>query len=178
MERGTSMNIRRERPGFTLIELLVVIAIIGVLIALLLPAVQQAREAARRIQCTNNLKQIALASHNYHDANGVFPPVRKGCCWGTWNIFLLPYIEQTAAFNAWNTAGNNVVGPDGTHRYFGVVNQTVANMNISAYLCPSDSGTNSANPIARTVAGVQYICRFRNYVANMGNTNIGQMNFP
>src|SRR5512142_416688 len=99
--------------GFTLIELLVVIAIIAVLIALLLPAVQSAREAARRAQCVNNLKQIGLAVHNYHDANLTFPPARKGCCWGTWNIFILPYVEQTSGFNAWNSYGNNLLGPDG-----------------------------------------------------------------
>jgi prepilin-type N-terminal cleavage/methylation domain-containing protein/prepilin-type processing-associated H-X9-DG protein len=164
----------RHRRGFTLIELLVVIAIIAVLIALLLPAVQSAREAARRAQCTNNLKQIGLAVHNYHDANLVFPPARKGCCWGTWNIFILPQLEQAAAYNAWNSYGNNVNGPDGSHRYFGSVNWTVANMSISAYLCPSDFGTNPNNPVTNAV----YKCQFRNYVVNLGNTNVGQMNFP
>ena len=99
----------RSRRGFTLIELLVVIAIIAVLIGLLLPAVQAAREAARRAQCVNNLKQVALAVHNYHDTVGTFPPARKGCCWGTWQVFLLPFIEQSAAFNSFNSVGNNAV---------------------------------------------------------------------
>ena len=87
------MKYAQRRLGFTLIELLVVIAIIAVLIALLLPAVQSAREAARRAQCTNNLKQIGLAMHNYHDQQGTLPPGVKGCCWGTWLVFVLPYIE-------------------------------------------------------------------------------------
>ena len=88
-----------RKTAFTLIELLVVIAIIAVLIALLLPAVQMAREAARRAQCRNNLKQIALALHNYHDSNNKFPPgfsfnKYKQGEENFWTMYILPYIEQ------------------------------------------------------------------------------------
>src|SRR5438552_12717201 len=103
MLHATSMR----RTAFTLIELLVVIAIIGVLIAILLPAVQKVREAANRLRCENNLKQIALACHNYHDANGWFP-VASDMGLGTfsnsqlsyssdyigWMVTLMPYLEQ------------------------------------------------------------------------------------
>lgn len=93
------MKSEERRRGFTLVELLVVITIIGILIALLLPAVQAAREAARRMQCGNNLKQIGLATHNYHSVYSTLPPaiVRiVGQLYCPINTILLPYIEQEA----------------------------------------------------------------------------------
>ena len=155
--------------GFTLVELLVVIAIIGILIALLLPAVQAAREAARRMQCTNNLKQITLALHNYHDACNSFPAVGGHggvnsvvSYWVSIFVRLLPYIEQTARADLFNSA------TVGSYPYSGMWTATTeegCRGPLSAFLCPSD-GTqfNFAND-GRVGA--------TNYVVSYGDSNIG-----
>jgi prepilin-type N-terminal cleavage/methylation domain-containing protein/prepilin-type processing-associated H-X9-DG protein len=141
----------RVRRGFTLIELLVVIAIIGVLIALLLPAVQAAREAARRSQCVNNLKQIGLAFHNYIQANSDTMPPQNCDCGPMFsqNARLLPYLEQTPIFNSINFYlpprwdGNSSSGncPPGVMPAFGEglpYQATAITRQIQVFLCPSD----------------------------------------
>jgi prepilin-type N-terminal cleavage/methylation domain-containing protein/prepilin-type processing-associated H-X9-DG protein len=128
----------RTRRGFTLIELLVVISIIAVLIALLLPAVQDAREAARRAQCVNNLKQMGIALHNYVETNGVFPASDLQpdyCCTTpettTWTISILPNLEQGPLFNSYNTLLPNE----------DPANTTLRLAKLSAYICPTDVNT-------------------------------------
>ncbi len=151
--KNLSVNLRGEAGlakfvGFTLVELLVVIAIIGVLIALLLPAVQAAREAARRSDCTSRMRQIALASHNYHDTNDCFPAGAVKAtltgggttaitnCRSVWGIALLPYLEQNMLYENYV----HTLDPYSTSIWGGLSmsNQQIVQTYIPTYVCPSD----------------------------------------
>ncbi|MGN6133351.1 MAG: DUF1559 family PulG-like putative transporter [Aureliella sp.] len=172
----------RRAQAFTLVELLVVIAIIGILVGLLLPAVQAAREAARRMQCSNNVKQLALASHNYHDATKSFPVCffdnagtsltspRDGRQ-TSWMIGILPYIEQTALYNQIDprfglTNDPRSIGP--TNPPTVPSNAWVATQKVPAFKCPSDHSpdvlnarsdtTGNSNAIAFALTSYKGVC--------------------
>lgn len=149
-----------SRSGFTLLELLVVIAIIAILVALLLPAVQQAREAARRTWCRNNLKEIGLAIHNFEGTYKSLPPgavfrqaggIRRGSMF----VYLMPYLEQSAVYDAYNLKMTDIEGttfPSG---------ELVASTTIPGLLCPSDSHPEKYNNLAA-----------HNYAASRGPTEV------
>jgi prepilin-type N-terminal cleavage/methylation domain-containing protein/prepilin-type processing-associated H-X9-DG protein len=124
------------RPAFTLVELLVVIAIIGVLVALLLPAVQAAREASRRTKCVNNLKQWTLAMHNFHDSQGKLPFAAKQPPRTSWPPQLWPYVEQQAAYSVYRF-------DLGFHEAPNTIQNThtgITSLKVPTYYCPSDGG--------------------------------------
>ena len=151
----------KRRAAFTLIELLIVIAIIGILIAMLLPAVNSVRESARRMQCKNNLKQIGLALQLYHAQFEKFPAATT---WGTnywdgsrihWNVAILPFLEESSAYESIDRTAGGVLGVWELTK-----NQTLKEVGVPGYQCPSDGqggthknlmlGTDTGEPIFTT----------------------------
>jgi prepilin-type N-terminal cleavage/methylation domain-containing protein len=152
------MVMRSRTRGFTLIEVLVVIAILGMLVALLLPAIQKVREAANRMKCQSNLRQAAVAMHTYHHDHGKLPPSFVGCCWGTWVVKTLPYLEQDSLARLYEDWGVTT-----GRRYSHEPNRSmVCSKRLAVLTCPSDA--------RQTVNGMTS----HNYAINLGNTSTYQ----
>jgi prepilin-type N-terminal cleavage/methylation domain-containing protein len=173
VDRGGDKAMKKRRRGFTLVELLVVIAIIGILVALLLPAIQAARESARRSQCLNHLKQWGTAFHLYHDAKKRLPIGSRGpgtvdplAQRQTWVMYLWPYVEETA-LDSQNILSRNFYEPPGT-----IVNTMdgLVGRYVTIYYCPSDIGVDQTSGT--------YQRRRGNYVVNWGNSLYGQVVEP
>jgi prepilin-type N-terminal cleavage/methylation domain-containing protein/prepilin-type processing-associated H-X9-DG protein len=155
----------RRNAGFTLIELLVVIAIIAILIALLVPAVQKVRESAQRTQCLNNMKQIALATHAFHDANKALPQgvyYANPYYYYSWLAQILPYVEQTQVYNMAQSYSKTT-----SNWPWGPPNNPALAVNLPTYTCPSDSRN-----LAPQFAG-GYFVAFTSYLGNSGTRDGG-----
>ncbi len=173
-----------RRRGFTLVELLVVIAIIGILVALLLPAIQAAREAARRTQCNNNLKQVGVALQNYHDTYRCFPPggfQNRGC---SWLVCILPFVEQGTAYDQMVQGGQPGVSWMGQGGDSQDPNQVVKNtLRVPGFNCPS-SPLPIVGPVGQGGNTGNWASQLVNYVGIGGEiwdtvtltTNIGTSN--
>jgi prepilin-type N-terminal cleavage/methylation domain-containing protein/prepilin-type processing-associated H-X9-DG protein len=165
---------QRRAPGFTLVELLVVIAIIGILIALLLPAVQAAREAARRSQCTNNLKQIGLAMHNYHDTYKTLP-IGGHLGWGHgWHLFILSFMEQQALYDTCPTPFNDSGWYGGTDPR-SVAIAALMRSTVAAFKCPSDPApareASAVNGLSQRAIGTYIGCAGGDVARNDRNSS-------
>jgi len=160
---------QRARGAFTLIELLVVIAIISILIGLLLPAVQSAREAANRAACGNNLRQFALALQHYEGVHGAYPPSRLGNGSATWAVLLFPFLEQSNLHGAWNL---------GVSYY--QQNQTARQTPVPIFFCPSRRDSTTApglsisgdSPPLGNGFGPHVPGALGDYAANLGTTGM------
>jgi len=172
---------QKKQCGFTLVELLVVIAIIGILVALLLPAIQAAREAARRSQCVNNLKQLGIAMTNYHDTYKTLPYGNFSCCWGTWQMSILSFIEeqQLADMYTWLPSDSEFFYEEYKYDRNNPSNPTTRNYDvtqtrIATLTCPSDDPQVALDGIADAAEGITY----HSYVANYGNTDHIGRDYP
>jgi prepilin-type N-terminal cleavage/methylation domain-containing protein/prepilin-type processing-associated H-X9-DG protein len=153
----------RRSGGFTLVELLVVIAIIGILVSLLLPAVQSAREASRRASCQNNLRQIGLAVHNFHDAHNLVPPSRYINGSPTWFAIILPFIEGQAEAQAW----------DYEQLYYANTNRLAREIELATFRCPSREAPRLAHNAFGDAGNTSIQGAVGDYAGNAGNNSRG-----
>jgi prepilin-type N-terminal cleavage/methylation domain-containing protein/prepilin-type processing-associated H-X9-DG protein len=182
VEEHIMVRCRRARSGFTLIELLVVIAIIAILIGLLVPAVQKVRSAAARAQCQNNLKQIGLAMHGYHDTYKKLPPgwvtafngsVAPNPGW-SWQLVILPHLEQASLYNS--LAVNVSMNPGTGLTNSPATATAVMQNNVPIYLCPSDGGGQINTSFGGSFAKSNYV--INKYVVGPGNHDGGSQQTP